>query len=150
MGKSNCLLILLLPLLILTCNKKTPDEANDSSSSQNTGSYIFYVEKSVSNPNVQFPFDTLSEEQYSPDNTGKTYVIKFSSDGKEVSINNDSIQGTAGTESDLKKSYNLDKGVFAGGRFVIWPKDQPTKAELTIYGSGVPIIVSERGMLVKK
>ena len=150
MGKSNYLLILLLSLIIIACSKKTPDELNNSSSSQNTGSYIFYVEKSVNNPNVQFPFDTIAEEQYGQDNTGKTYEIKFSSDEQRVSINHDSIQGTIITETNLKKSYNLNKGVFAGGRFVICPKDQPTEAELTIYGSGVPIIFSEKGKLVKK
>ena len=149
MGKNNYLIILFLSLLIISCNKKSPDETNESSSLINSGTYIFYVDKSVNHPNVQFPNDTLTEEQYSPDNTGKTYEVKFSSDGQNVSINNDSIQGTLITETDLKMSYNLDKGVFAGGRFVIWPKEQPTEAELTIYGSGVPIIVSERGRMLR-
>jgi len=44
---------------------------------------------------------------------------------------------------------NITKDTFAGGRFVVWAADVGLQAELTIYGSGVPIVSSERGPLVK-
>jgi hypothetical protein len=36
---------------------------------------------------------------------------------------------------------------FAGGRFAVWPGQTSLQAELTIYGSGVPIVSSEREAL---
>jgi hypothetical protein len=42
----------------------------------------------------------------------------------------------------------LTKNLFAGGRFVVWSSDGGFEAEYTVYGSGVPIISSERGPLV--
>jgi hypothetical protein len=43
-------------------------------------------------------------------------------------------------------TYELTGGTMAGGRFVI----SGGRAELTIYGSGVPIVESERGTLVQR
>jgi hypothetical protein len=41
--------------------------------------------------------------------------------------------------------YSLVAGVFAGGRIVVWREAGGIQAELTIYGSGVPVVRSERG-----
>jgi hypothetical protein len=150
MRKSYSIIILMLTLLSSACSKKTPIEANGNSLSTQEGSYVFYVDRIAEHPNVQFPMDTLTEDQYSLIVNGKIYEVKFSADGEKVYINNDSLTGSLNTETGLKKSYSLIKGVFAGGRFVVWHKAQPANAELTIYGSGVPIIVSERGRLIKK
>jgi hypothetical protein len=99
---------------------------------------------------VQYPSDILAETQYRPDSSGKFYSVRFSPDGQQVFIKNDSIVGMKDTENEQVKSYDLVNGTFAGGRFVVWPKAQPVEAELTIYGSGVPIIYSERGNFIKK
>jgi hypothetical protein len=45
--------------------------------------------------------------------------------------------------------YELTEGAFAGGRFVIGSVASGLEAELTLYGSGVPIASSERGALAK-
>lgn len=42
--------------------------------------------------------------------------------------------------------FDIDKGMFAGGRFVM----RGDEGELTTYGSGVPIVRSERGTLIAK
>jgi hypothetical protein len=39
--------------------------------------------------------------------------------------------------------FNLDAGLFAGGRLVV----RGERAEVTVYGSGVPVVSSERGAL---
>ncbi len=43
--------------------------------------------------------------------------------------------------------YDLD--TFTGGRFVIWQTPEGLQAEMTLYGSGLPIISSVRGRLVE-
>jgi hypothetical protein len=43
-----------------------------------------------------------------------------------------------------ERRFELDEGAFAGGRFVI----RGDEAELTMFGSGVPVVSSERGKLV--
>lgn len=59
----------------------------------------------------------------------------------EPAIESTLAKGTAGT-----LSYDLD--AFAGGRFLIWTLGSGLQAELTLYGSGVPIVSSERGELI--
>ena len=46
--------------------------------------------------------------------------------------------------------YWLQDGTFAGGQFVVLPGGMSLQAELTIFGSGVPVTASERGSLSKK
>jgi hypothetical protein len=60
-----------------------------------------------------------------------------------------SIRGAKVMNGEEYKLYELDEGTFAGGRFIVWIIDNSFEAELTIYGSGVPIVKSERGYLRK-
>ena len=46
--------------------------------------------------------------------------------------------------------YWLQEGTFAGGQFVQRKGEKGLEAELTMFGSGVPITASERGSLSKK
>jgi hypothetical protein len=46
--------------------------------------------------------------------------------------------------------YELTDGATAGGRFVIRSTAAGLEAEITLYGSGVPIALSERGRLVRR
>ncbi len=43
-----------------------------------------------------------------------------------------------------ERRFELYEGLFAGGRFVV----RGDEAELTVFGSGVPVVASERGKLV--
>ena len=65
-----------------------------------------------------------------------------------ISIMHDSISGTIMESTEQYKQYDLDEGLFAGGRFNVWITDGAFEAEFTVYGSGVPIIRSERGFLI--
>ncbi|MBX3230480.1 MAG: hypothetical protein KIT84_02895 [Labilithrix sp.] len=52
----------------------------------------------------------------------------------------------SGSSSSGERRFELTEGVFAGGRFVL----RGDEAELTIFGSGVPIVSSERGKIVAR
>ncbi len=65
-----------------------------------------------------------------------------------VTIVPGSISGQKTNDGGESRFYELDEGVFAGGRFVIWTNNDSFEVELTIYGSGIPVVKSERGYLV--
>jgi len=58
------------------------------------------------------------------------------------------IGGRKTNEGDESIIYELDEGLLAGGRFIVWMNNDNLKVEFTIYGSGLPILKSERGHLV--
>lgn len=99
-------------------------------------------------PNV--PNAPFAESDYMPLPQNKTYPVMFAVDGNTVTVTGDSAMvGTWDQQAGDTRHYNLTEGVFAGGRFDVWSGDTTINAELTIYGSGVPVISSERGTLVE-
>jgi len=98
-------------------------------------------------PNVQFPRDNLQESDYITTNEEISYDLIFSEDGQIVTIEPGSVSGEIINDREEFKLYELVEGLFAGGRFVIWISHKDFEAEYTIYGSGIPIIRSERGKL---
>ena len=109
------------------------------------------------------PKFTLQQDDYSKVSSGKNFNVVIK--GSEVLIfNNDSKMhgklmtngkfekksdnhplGLDASDKKLVRWYYLDR-TWAGGRFVIYED----MAELTIYGSGVPIISSYLGKLIKQ
>lgn len=100
--------------------------------------------------NITFPSDWLSEEDYKPVSNGPTYLVVVSGSTTTVSVGNPPIKGSRTTATVEHITYDLTEGAFAGGRFVVWAGSKGFQAELTIYGSGRPIVTSERGCLVLK
>jgi hypothetical protein len=148
--RTHCVIILFVAVLS-GCTNQTSDQGDGTPGSLDyRNNYIFYVTKRSDHPQVQFPSDSLPESQYLPDSSGKYYSVRFSLDGQQIFLKNDSIGGMKDSETGIMSKYNLQHGVFAGGRFIIWRNVQPLKSELTLYGSGVPILWSERGFLAKK
>jgi hypothetical protein len=99
---------------------------------------------------VLFPEMALDEDDYEPVADAAPYDMLVSDGWHFVSIGTAPSLGelSAGATSTLH--YELTKGTFAGGRFLVWVTPNGLEAELTIYGSGVPIISSERGRLIRK
>lgn len=95
----------------------------------------------------QFTHDELSESDYKQVTDGATYSVRFSQDGNHVDVGGAPMSGDSVEKSDVRRVYYLGDGTFAGGRFVVWLDDKSLETELTIYGSGLPIIQSERGLL---
>ncbi len=110
--------------------------------------FILEVDRISEWPDVQFPMDDLQESDYEETIESTYYNITFSEDGQMVTIEPGSIRGQKINDGDESKLYKLDEGVVAGGRFVVWINNDSFEVELTIYGSGVPILKSERGYLV--
>ena len=94
--------------------------------------------------------DDIQESHYTKDTQGTTYNIAFSADGDTVRIQNGSntIESVGRIDNGKMRTYGLK--TFAGGRLVVWPTNTNYEAELTIFGSGFPIIHSERGTLIEK
>ena len=109
--------------------------------------FILEVNRISEHPNVQFPSDQLDENDYREIDHGSEYEVSFSENIQAIWIMNDSISGTIIEDTEEYKKYDLNKGLFAGGRFVVWINEGRFEAEYTVYGSGVPIIRSERGYL---
>jgi len=97
---------------------------------------------------VQFPSDSLDEDDYQPVSNGTVYPVVASAGAASVSIGEAPLLGELVASTAGTWTYDLSAGTFAGGRFVVWATLHGLQAELTIYGSGVPIVSSERGALL--
>jgi hypothetical protein len=92
----------------------------------------------------------FTDADYQPVSNGMTYTVVVSAQATVVTINGQTVFTGARAAADAEKAtYSLDQGTFAGGRFVVWMVSSGLQAELTLYGSGVPIVKSERGALVQ-
>jgi len=99
-------------------------------------------------PDVWLPTQPLSESDYEPSSTRSDNVV-VSMQGQSVSIGQTPFLGNRGTADARHVSFDLSTGTFSGGRFVVWEGQSQLQAELTLYGSGRPIVQSERGDLVR-
>jgi hypothetical protein len=99
---------------------------------------------------VGSPESELAESDYHSVSDAAAHDLLVSNFLREVSIGTAPWLGAIakGTRGTLR--YELTTGAFAGGRFVVWSNARGLEAELTLYGSGVPIASSERGRLVRK
>jgi hypothetical protein len=119
------------------------------------GSWQFHITALWTEPEggVASPTDPLDDADFTPADDAASWSL-FVSDNRdtlvltEVSADEATIDGTLGDPVGDRLHYDLAEGVFAGGRFEVWT-DGALKAELTIYGSGVPIVQSARGDLVR-
>lgn len=96
---------------------------------------------------VAFPLDPVPDEHFLPVSEERTLKVVFSADGQGVEIGDTPLAGTARTIEALDATWDLGDGTFAGGRFLVWIEAGVFQAELTIYGSGLPVVSSERGFL---
>ncbi len=140
-------LILIAVLILSGCDNDEHSDRNSKSFSTLTGSYVFEVDRVSNHPNVQFP-DELSESNYLRISEVSKYDIDFSDDGEAITIKQNSLFGKKTNIKENMIEYNISESTFAGGRFLVWINGEDFEAELTIYGSGVPIIISERGYLI--
>ncbi len=143
MRRLNLTVVLGIFLLFFTACEKQTDEF----SGLNGNIFILKIDRVLNTADVQLPSDELQEADYTLTSEYIQYNVTFSKDGQTVTIEPGSIRGEKINDDKGSKVYELVEGVFAGGRFVIWINNEDFEAEHTIYGSGVPIIKSERGNL---
>lgn len=138
----------IISLLFTMCEKQTEKDDTLMFSSLNGNNYILKVNRIIVNmPDVQFPLDDLHESDYIMTTEHIQYDVTFSENGQMVTIEPGSLVGEIISEDEASRRYDLVEGVFAGGRFVVWKNNEKFDGELTIYGSGVPIVLSDRGSL---
>jgi hypothetical protein len=94
------------------------------------------------------PSDQLADNAYQRVTGGGTYRVIVSDHASAVSIGPTSVRGQRTTSAGTCLVFSLSEGAFAGGRFVVWEGSEGLQAEVTLYGSGRPIVESERGALV--
>jgi len=98
--------------------------------------------------NVGSPSDPLADDAYQGVTDGATYRVIVSDHASSVSIGPRSVRGLRTAWPDTCFVFNLSEGTFAGGRFVVWAGSEGLQAEVTLYGSGRPVVESKRGTLV--
>jgi hypothetical protein len=105
-------------------------------------------DQSVSPP---FPSSMLAESVYQPVSNGRTYRVRVSENGSKISIEDLQVEGMLTKNLDVYELRDTASGsrFGAGGRFIIMVGKKGLEAELTTYGSGIPIIKSERGSFKK-
>lgn len=94
---------------------------------------------------VGAPMDQLSESDFAPVVAGATYRLAVSQGAARIAVVEPRMVGQLEQATAERLTYALSGGTFAGGRIVVWREPRGLQAELTIYGSGVPIVKSERG-----
>ena len=139
MKTTSLILVFVLTALISGCGKEDKSTGNNSQIPPCAGEYVFTVT------------DTLKRQsaaggQYFPDSSGRSYCVRFYSGKDSVSLKGDSVIGVLDTIRNDSLIYAI-VNLFAGGRFIAWPDTAPSRAEYTVYGSGLPVVWSERGTL---
>jgi hypothetical protein len=135
--------------IVQGCNDTGNDLSGKNSSALYGKEYTLIVNRIADSPDVQFPTDNLKETDYTAFHEQKNYTISVSENGNQIAIEPGSLKGERVSSTGSKIVYNLTEGAFAGGRVVIWSVNKELEAELTLYGSGNPILSSERGKLFK-
>jgi hypothetical protein len=99
---------------------------------------------------ISFPSDPLAEDDYEPVSGGPVYPIVVTDLGSRVAVGATPLEGARSSTDGDRIVFELSEGTFAGGRFAVWGLNHGLQAELTIYGSGRPIVKSERGSLIRQ
>jgi hypothetical protein len=93
--------------------------------------------------------EELPESAYDPIESAPTHTVTFSADLETVELvsieDERRLRGTQQARSAQRIAYDLD--AFAGGQFVVQFDDAKLEAGITLFGSGVPITSSTRGLL---
>jgi hypothetical protein len=94
---------------------------------------------------VGVPKDSLSEADFAPVAGGARYRLVVSAYAARIEVVGSQMVAQLEQATAERLIYGLVDGAFAGGRIMVWREPSGIQAELTIYGSGVPVVRSERG-----
>ncbi len=150
MRKITALLLSISFILALACSDNSCDNLSRKLASLQGKEFVFVVDRIANSPEALFPKDELDETNYIQSNEMKAYTVSFSDDGNNILVEPGSIKGkkVKTVNKSSLSHYDIAEGAFAGGRVILWSVKEKLQAELTIYGSGKPILSSERGLLV--
>lgn len=150
-----------LSLVVIVACSPEADLGKDSRASKLDelpgATFTFKVDriwKYASGTSVVFPSDPIPESEYQSIPAEARYIVTFDDDPSTVALTptgtvdagDQAFTGKRASYSDSSWEYELSPA-FAGARFVVQLQTEGLRAELTIYGSGVPIISGLRGYL---
>jgi len=144
--------VALVSSLIVACGDAagpSGDSLADEWAVFHEGAWVLTVDRSLraGGSAIQNPGTALSEADYEPVSVGRSYRLSVVARGARVVVSEPSMVASLDERGAQQLRYNIVSGAFAGGRIVVWRGASGLQGELTIYGSGVPIVQSERGAL---
>ena len=131
-------------------------EPSASSAWISDGEWELQVDREWAREGAQALPSSLTEDDYRLVSDGARYSVVVTDDCKKVEIREMGADGEPPAKKGATRAsgdpavYWLQEGTFAGGQFVLRKGEKGLEAELTMFGSGVPITSSERGSLSKK
>lgn len=137
MTKTIALLSILLSSLVFAADP-LPLYADD---------YTLKVTQEALHPKMGGPSDKVPDNSYLPAKKQADLRLRFSKDRKKVYILPGEISGVQTSGDGSKRVYLLKKGLFAGGRLTVEKTKKGLVTTFTVFGSGVPVISSKRGVI---
>jgi hypothetical protein len=135
---------------VLACGACTPTDSSQSElAAFRDGAWTLVVDRTLrgGGATVRFPADPLSESDFAPATGNSTYRVDVSEQGARIVVTEPRLVGRLESATPDSRTYQIVEGSFTGGRFVASQVSGGLQGELTMYGSGVPVVRSERGPL---
>jgi hypothetical protein len=150
---------------VLACGACTPTDSSRSESAEfHDGAWVLVVDRTLRDGSgtAGLPSTPRSESDFAPATGNTTYQVDVSEQGARIVINATLAPATPGSGKGTQivhlvgrlesatpdsQTYQIVAGSFAGGRFVASRISGGLQGELTTYGSGRPVLRSERGPL---
>jgi hypothetical protein len=134
---------------VIVCGACRPPDRSHSElrHALHDGVWLLTVDRAL-RPGVStggLPTDPLSEADFAPVDGGARYRLIVSEDAARIEVVEPQMVARLEQATAERLIYGLVDGTFAGGRIMVWREPSGIQAELTIYGSGVPVKRSERG-----
>lgn len=122
--------------------------------STTAGRYVMRVDRAYDRGSQsELPSDDLPPESYHPMPPSDRWDVTIDGSrvvlvpiGQEHPGGVKRLEGKETSSAGGERRFEIREGAFAGGLFVM----RGDEAELTMFGSGVPIVSSERGKLVSR
>lgn len=140
---------------LVACGQGTEPSAPATSQSVvfENGTWTLTVDRAVpaGSFGVNAPDDPIADSAYAPTAGGAVYSLDVSDSGRRVVVTaQPPMVGSLSESTSQRLLYRLVEGTFAGGRLVVWTTANGLQGEVTIFGSGVSVIRSERGSLRRR
>jgi streptogramin lyase len=135
---------------VLACGACAPTDSSQSElAAFHDGAWMLVVDRTLrpGSGASGLPEAPLSESDFAPATGTTTYRVEVSEQGARIVVTEPRLVGRLETATPESRTYQIVEGSFAGGRFVASQVSGGLQGELTMYGSGLPVVRSERGPL---
>jgi hypothetical protein len=142
----------LVSTLIMACGESAGPSVGSLrglSSLFHDGAWVLTVDRALRSGVLagHTPGAALAESDYEPVAVGRSYEFNVTAAGGRVVVSAPALVASLEEAGAEELRYGVVSGAFAGGRIVVWREASGLQGELTIYGSGVPVVQSERGLI---